>query len=76
MAVCAALHLEDGFDYFVSNTKRPLLNAEALAKQYDAVLPYIERRRLDQWTHRKTIQKAIESYRVSDEHKQYLRTLK
>ena len=50
--------------------------ATALAKQYDAVLPYIERRRLDQWTHRKTIQKAIESYRVSDEHKQYLRTLK
>ena len=50
--------------------------ATALAKQYDAVLPYIERRRLDQWTHRKTIQKAIESYRVSDEHKQYLRMLK
>ena len=50
--------------------------ATALAKQYDAVLPYIEQRRLDQWTHRKTIQKAIESYRVSDEHKQYLRMLK
>ena len=50
--------------------------ATALAKQYDAVLPYIEQHRLDQWTQRKTIQKAIESYRVSDEHKQYLRMLK
>ncbi len=50
--------------------------ATALAKQYEAILPYIEQRRLDEWVHRKTIQKAIESYRVSDEHKQYLRTLK
>lgn len=50
--------------------------ATALAKQYDAALPYIENRRLDEWTHRKAIQKAIESYRVSDEHKDYLRTLK
>ncbi len=50
--------------------------ATALAKQYDAVLPYITERRLDPWTHNKAIQKAIESFRVSDEHKQYLRTLK
>ena len=50
--------------------------ATALAKQYDAVLPYIENRRLDEWTHRKAIQKAIESYRISDERKVYLRTLK
>lgn len=32
LAVCAALHLEDGFDYFVRNTKRPLLNAEGRRK--------------------------------------------
>ncbi len=50
--------------------------ATALAKQYDAALPFIEERRLDVWTHNKTIQKAIESYRVSDEHKAYLRTLR
>lgn len=50
--------------------------ATALAKQYESTLPYIEKRRLDEWTHRKTIQKAIESYRISDEQKAYLRTLK
>ncbi|MDO4293557.1 MAG: DNA alkylation repair protein [Eubacteriales bacterium] len=47
--------------------------ATALAKQYDAVLPYIENRRLAAWTHNKTIQKAMESYRISDEQKAYLR---
>ena len=50
--------------------------ATALAKQYDAVLPYIEQRRLSPWTHNKTIQKAVESYRITDEQKTYLRTLK
>lgn len=50
--------------------------ATALAKQYDAVLPFIENRRLDAWTHNKAIQKAIESYRITPEHKEYLKTLK
>lgn len=50
--------------------------ATALAKQYNATLPYIEGKALDKWTHNKAIQKAIESYRVSDEQKEYLRTLK
>ena len=50
--------------------------ATALAKQYDAALPYIEAGRLDRWTHNKAIQKAQESYRVSEEHKKYLKTLK
>ena len=50
--------------------------ATALAKQYDAVLPYLEEKRLPPWTHNKTIQKAIESYRVPPEHKAYLRSLK
>jgi hypothetical protein len=50
--------------------------ATALAKQYEAVLPYIEEHRLDPWTHNKTIQKAIESYRISPEQKAYLRSLK
>lgn len=50
--------------------------ATALAKQYDAILPYIQEQRLEKWTHNKAIQKAIESYRISDEAKAYLRTLK
>lgn len=50
--------------------------ATALAKQYDEVLPYIENRKLDVWTHNKTIQKARESRRVSQEHKDYLNTLR
>ena len=50
--------------------------ATALAKQYDAALPFIEERRLEPWTHNKTIQKAVESFRVTDEHKAYLKTLK
>lgn len=50
--------------------------ATALTKQWDAAIPYIENRRLDKWTHNKTIQKAIESYRITYEQKQYLRGLK
>ncbi len=50
--------------------------ATALAKQYDAALPFIEKRRLDDWTHNKAIQKAIESYRITPEQKAYLRGLK
>lgn len=50
--------------------------ATALAKQYDATIPYIEKKRLSKWTHNKTIQKAIESFRINDETKVYLRTLK
>lgn len=50
--------------------------ATALAKQYKVVLPYIEEKRLDTWTHNKTIQKAVESYRITPEQKAYLRTLK
>ena len=51
--------------------------ATALAKQYDKTLPYIENRFIkDKWTHNKAIQKALESYRVSDDKKAYLKTLK
>ncbi|MCR5604959.1 MAG: DNA alkylation repair protein [Lachnospiraceae bacterium] len=50
--------------------------ATALAKKYDESVIYIEDRRLDPWTHKKAIQKAIESYRVSDEHKEYLKGLR
>ena len=50
--------------------------ATALAKQYNATIKYIENKCLDPWIHKKTIQKAIESYRVSDEHKEYLKTFR
>lgn len=50
--------------------------ATALAKQYDAALPLIEQRRLAPWTHNKAIQKAIESRRITQEQKAYLRGLK
>lgn len=47
--------------------------ATALAKQYDAVLPYVTEYRLDKWIHNKTIQKAVESYRITPEQKEFLR---
>ncbi len=50
--------------------------ATALVKQPEAVMPFIEDRRLQKWTHNKAIQKSIESYRISDDTKAYLRTLK
>ncbi len=50
--------------------------ATALAKQYDATLPYIENHVLPVWTHNKAIQKAVESFRITDSQKAYLKTLK
>ena len=50
--------------------------ATALAKQYETVLPYIEKQRLDSWAHNKTIQKSVESYRITPEQKEYLKSLK
>ena len=50
--------------------------ATALAKQYELILPYLEEKRLDDWVHNKAIQKSVESYRITDEQKAYLKTLK
>ena len=50
--------------------------ATALAKQYESILPYLEEKKLDDWTHNKAIQKSVESYRITDEQKSYLKTLK
>ncbi len=47
--------------------------ATALAKQWDAAVPYIEQHKLSDWVHRKTIQKAVESYRITPEQKEYLK---
>ncbi len=50
--------------------------ATALAKQWDSAVKYVEEHRLPDWTHRKTIQKACESFRITDEQKSYLRSLR
>lgn len=69
-----AAELRSG-EYYV-NMMTAWYFATALAKQYEAAVPYLEGRRLDDWTHNKAIQKAVESRRVSDEQKAYLRSLK
>lgn len=69
--VCA-IHSEE---YYV-NMMIAWYFSTALVKQYESVLPYIERGKLDKWTHNKTIQKAVESRRITPDQKAYLRTLK
>ena len=62
-------------EYYV-NMMRAWYFATALAKQYDAVIDFITKFRLDPWTHNKTIQKCVESYRIPDDRKEYLKTLR
>ena len=62
-------------EYYV-NMMRAWYFATALAKQWDAIILYVEENRLDVWTHNKTIQKAVESYRITDGQKEYLKTLR
>ena len=62
-------------EYYI-NMMRAWYFATALAKQYEAAIVFIEKNKLDVWTHNKTIQKAIESYRITKETKEYLRGLK
>ena len=62
-------------EYYV-NVMTAWLFAEALVKQWDTAVAFFENSRLDPWTHNKAIQKACESYRIPDERKAYLRTLK
>lgn len=63
-------------DEYYINMMRAWYFATALAKRYEETLPYIENDMLDIWTHNKTIQKAVESFRISKEQKEYLKTLK
>lgn len=72
LGMAANVHSEE---YYV-NMMIAWFFATALAKQYEASLPYIENHCMDRWTHNKTIQKAIESYRITDEQKRYLKSLK
>ncbi len=68
----ASVHSEE---YYV-NMMSAWYFATALAKQYEAILPFLEERRLSEWVHNKTIRKAVESYRITKEQKEYLRTLR
>ena len=63
-------------DEYYINMMRAWYFATALAKQYDAIIPYIEHKKLDPWTHSKAIQKAVESYRITSEQKEYLKTFR
>ena len=63
------------YEYYV-NMSIAWYFATALAKQYEAALPYITEHRLAPWTHNKAIQKAVESYRITPEQKKYLKSLK
>ncbi|MBQ3329780.1 MAG: DNA alkylation repair protein [Ruminococcus sp.] len=71
-AMVAAVHSDE---YYV-RMMQAWYFATALAKQYDAVLPYLTEQRLDKWVHNKTIQKAVESFRITNEQKAYLKTLR
>ena len=72
LAMVAAV---DSADYYVKMMVAWFF-ATALAKQYEAALPYLEQERLPVWVHNKTIQKAVESYRITSGQKIYLRSLR
>lgn len=65
----------DNEDYYVKMVVAWYF-ATALAKQYDAAVTFLENKCLDVWTHNKTISKARESYRITDDKKEYLKGLK
>ena len=62
-------------EYYV-NMARAWFFQTAITKQKEAILPYIAEQKLDKWTHNKTIQKCIESYRISDDDKKLLKEMK
>ncbi|MDD7417063.1 MAG: DNA alkylation repair protein [Treponemataceae bacterium] len=62
-------------EYYI-NMMRAWYFATSLAKQYESTITVIQEKRLDIWTHNKTIQKAIESFRITPEQKTYLRSLR
>ena len=70
------ISISDNPDKYYVEMMRAWFFATALAKQYDATLPYIKDKKLNIWTHNKTIGKAVESYRISDKHKEILKKLK
>lgn len=89
LGVLMSVYLDDGFqpeyldwaadlrsgEYYV-NMMIAWYLATALAKRWEETLPYLKDHRLDPWVHNKTIQKAVESYRITPEQKAILRTLR
>ena len=63
-------------DSYYTEMAKAWFFAEALIKQYDATLPYLKEKRLSGWVHNKTISKACDSFRISSETKEVLRTLR
>lgn len=63
-------------EYFYVNMAISWFYSFALIKQYDTTIKYFEKQKLNKWIHNKSLQKAIESYRISKEKKVYLKTLK
>ncbi len=63
-------------DEYYINMMRAWYFATALAKQYNYALPYLDNKVLDVWTHNKTIQKAVESFRITTGQKEYLKKLR
>ena len=87
--MCMSHYLDEDFDVRFSERIAALRSEEyyvnmmiawyfatALAKQWDSSIAFLENRRLDPWVHNKTIQKSVESYRIPDARKLYLKTLK
>lgn len=72
LAMVAGIRSEE---YYI-NMEIAWYMATALTKQWDAAILYIETKEMDKWVHNKTIQKAIESYRIRDEQKKHLRTFR
>lgn len=72
LAMVAGIRSEE---YYV-NMEIAWYMATALTKQWDAAILYIETKKMDKWVHNKTIQKAIESYRITDAQKKHLRTFR
>lgn len=83
------LYLDDGFepeylekaakiksDEYYVNMMIAWFFATALAKQYESAIIYFTESRLTPWVHNKAIQKAVESSRIDNELKQYLKLLK
>ena len=75
-AECPEMVAEVQSDEYYIQMMQAWYFATALAKQYNTILPYLLEHKLSMWVHNKTIQKAVESYRIKPEQKEYLKTLK
>ena len=63
-------------DEYYINMMRAWYFATAAAKHFEKVLPYFKFGRIDEWTRKHAIQKAVESYRISAKNKETLRKMR